>query len=94
MTINKKETLKEFLAYESKLYGFNSSIKYLLHLFMGMEQALLWQFQRRLRITEYHKNCNHKIRFLINLFFLNRLRKKTNILLNLNVFKRCPQDRG
>ena len=53
---------------------------------MHMEQAHIWQFQKRLRITEYYKNCNHKIRFLLSQRKLNSLRHKYNFEICLNVF--------
>ena len=86
--ISSKKQLKEYLSYERTRYGFKSTIQYWAHLLMHMEQAHIWQFQKRLRITEFHKNCHHKIRFLINLRKLNILRHKYNSEICLNVFEK------
>lgn len=84
--IKSKKELNEYLSYERSRYGFKSVFQYWIHLFMHMEQAHIWQFQKRLRITEYHKNCNHKIRFLLSQRKLNSLRHKYNFEICLNVF--------
>ena len=84
--ITDRTQLNECLAYERSRYGFKNVIQYWIHLFMHMEYAQIWQFQKRLRITEFYKNCNHKIRFLVSLRKLNKLRHKYNYEIPLNVF--------
>lgn len=51
----------------------------------GFETSILWNYQRQLRITEYHLNTNHKIRYAINRFRLNHKMNKTGIYIWPNV---------
>lgn len=41
-----------------------------------------------LRITEYHKNSNHRVRYIFYLAWLNRLRNRYGLNINVNVFDR------
>ncbi len=84
--ICEKKDLVDCLAKERNLYGFSNSMKYFLYCLLSHEKAILWKFQKRLRITEFHKNNNNRIRFAINWWIFNRMRIKYGLHLGLNVF--------
>lgn len=84
MIENRKE-LKEWLRYESSKYKQNG-IKYYLKLLSGSENAVLWNFQKRLRITEYHKNTRHRLRYFISKIILRRKQNKYMLNIAPNVF--------
>ena len=52
----------------------------------GSETATIWAYQRRLRITEYHKNCNHRICYAISRILLNHKKNKYGLQISLNAF--------
>lgn len=83
--INSKKELNEWITFEKTKYGCESSVKYHLRRLYGSEQAVLWGFQKRLRITEYHYNMNHIIRYNINNIVLNHMRNKYGLQIGLNV---------
>lgn len=68
--IASKKDLQEWLKYERKKY---SHITPVFFLFPLTEADAIWKYQRRLRITEYHQNVNHKIRYFISRIMLYRL---------------------
>lgn len=51
----------------------------------GAEKQVIWNFQRRLRLTEYYFNTGKRIRYKISLVLLNRLRNKYGLRIDLNV---------
>ena len=66
--IKSKKDLKAWLSYERKKYKIGNGLASFISavLFLS-EKYVLWRIQRRLRITEYHLNCGHKLRYKINL---------------------------
>lgn len=50
------------------------------------EAAVIWSFQRRLRITEYHYNTGHRIRYIFHTILLNRKRNQYGLHIAVNVF--------
>lgn len=83
--ISSKEELKEFLRCERKYYISGSVIKGLLKLMIGNEGAVIWNWQRRLRITEYHYNTHHKFRYGICKVLLNHMYNRYGLHIGLNV---------
>ena len=83
--INEKSDLRDFLDYEKAKYGISGITSFAKYL-AGNETEVIWMFQRRLRITEYHKNVRHKVRYYINLLLLNYMRNKYGLHISLNVF--------
>ena len=63
--INSKSELTNYLKYERNLYitgGKLTEIKlWLLH----DSEYLLWHYVKMLRLTEYHYNLNHRVRYLL-----------------------------
>lgn len=49
---------------------------------------MIWHFQKRLRITEFHNNCNHKIRHAISKILLNWISNRTGLHICENVFSK------
>lgn len=81
--IKNKNDLKEFLEYESKKYGLNSTkIRFLLI----REVDVLYKYNYLLRKTEYYKNSNKKISRFIYHSRLKRMSNKYSIHIPLNVF--------
>lgn len=61
--IDTKKALHEYLKYEKKFYytgGFLQTIRLYL---MQSPNYLIWRYQKYLRISEYHYNCKHKVRY-------------------------------
>ena len=54
------------------------------NLFPFTEHGLLWKYHKRLRITEYHLNKNHKIAYWISRILLYRMQFKYGMKLRLN----------
>lgn len=82
--IRDKRELKEWLDAEQKYYGNNGIILYLKYL-AGSEEGVIWRYQKRLRITEYHKNTHHSIFSVISRIRLNHLSNKTGFHISTNV---------
>lgn len=82
--IKSKQDLKSYLSYEMSGYGIKGNIAYLSKLIVGSEKAVIWHFQKRLRITEYHFNCGHKVRYFISKIKLNKLSNKYGLHINVN----------
>lgn len=68
--IRSRKDLREWLAYERRKY---KHVSPLFAIFPLTESDALWRYQRRLRITEYHCNTGHKLRYLVSRVFLYRL---------------------
>ena len=83
--IENKKDLKEWLDYEKRLYGMENSFIHQIKLTIGSEKAVIWKFQRRLRITEYHKNTKHKLRYHISKVKWSRMKNKYGLHIGLNI---------
>lgn len=90
--IQSKKDLKDWLSVERDKYYKWSRLKSLIIYLIGYEPVIIWSFQKRLRITEYHYNCGHRMRYYINFVAFNKMRIKygINICLNMGrVLKLC-----
>lgn len=75
-----KKDLREWLSYEKKRYKIgNSFLSFICAVLFLSEKSVLWRVQKRLRITEYHKNCGHRLRYKISLSMYHRLSFKIGI---------------
>lgn len=82
--VKTRKELRDYITYERKKYclsKFSAFAKYLL----SFEVAVIWHWQKRLRITEYHYNAGHKIRYVLSLVKLNRLSINTGLHIPINV---------
>ena len=79
--ISSRRMLKEWLKYEKKKY---STITPFFGLGILTEQDAIWKYQRRLRITEYHHNVGHKIRYVFSRIKLHRLQFRYGMKVRLN----------
>lgn len=84
--INSYTELRDWICYESKYYNNEKKLTFFLKGLLGFEKNVIWKFQKTLRYTEYHKNCNHKIRYIIYRGRLNKLQNKTGLRISENVF--------
>jgi len=83
--IQSRKELREWLSYEKGKYGELNRGGVLRHL-AHTEAAVIWSFQRRLRITEYHYNTGHRIRYIFHTILLNRKRNQYGLHIAVNVF--------
>ena len=83
--IQNKHDLKEYISIEKKFYN-PSFFGFILSLFGASEKNIIYRYQKRLRIWEYHSNKGHKIRTLISKFKCSSLGYKYGLHLNINVF--------
>ncbi len=83
--IDSKEKLRDWLEYESKYYIEHNRIVFTLRSIACFEKNVIWHFQKRLRITEYYKNCGHKVRYALSKMLLNKLSNKTGLRIEENV---------
>ena len=67
--INSRNELKETIKYEKNLYFRNTKF-YFMKLFINTPKNSIWKFQIRLRKTEYYKNTNKKILYILSKLFL------------------------
>lgn len=70
--IKNKEELKKVLKKEKNLYNLNFR-QQLLSIFNLSEKGIIWKYQRRLRIYEYHLNTKHRLRAFIYHFLKIKL---------------------
>ena len=84
--ITNKSDLKEYLNFEKRKIFTGSSRFLFLRVLLGQEKAIIYKFQKRLRVTEYHKNTGHKIRFFLSQILLKRLSNKTGLHIPVNTF--------
>lgn len=79
--IQTRTELKEWLSYEKKKYRSTTPLW-----FLGLlsEQDAIWKYQRRLRLTEYHYNKNHKLRYAISRVLLHRMQFRYGMKIKLN----------
>lgn len=55
---------------------------------MGSEKAIIWSWQRRLRITEYYYNTHKRVRYNLSKTLLNYKSNKYGLHIGLNIFGR------
>lgn len=84
--INSKKELREWLEYEKSFYFTSNKVKNIYYILIKNEKSILWTFQKKLRYTEYYKNTNKKIRYIISLKCLNYYRNKYLLHIEPNVF--------
>ena len=79
--IENRADLKDWLKYEKSKYKRVTPLY-----FFGLltEQDAIWKYQRRLRVTEYHHNTHHKIRYLFSRILLHRLQFRYGMKVKLN----------
>lgn len=82
--ITNRKQLKEWLVYEKEKLRQKSFFHWLAMYIMGHEPAVIWRFQRRMRITEYHYNTGHKLRYVWNFFLFNHARNRYGFQIGLN----------
>lgn len=82
--ITTKNELREWLSYEKKNYKCPSGLKGLLLFIAGNENAVIWHYQKRLRITEYYYNTHHRVMYYQSIVRLNHLRNKYSLHFHLN----------
>lgn len=79
--IESRADLKDWLTYEKGKY---KRVTPLYFLGLLTEQDAIWKYQRRLRITEYHQNAGHKLRYLVSRIFLHRMQFRYGMKVKLN----------
>lgn len=79
--IKNKKDLREWLGVEKLNYPKRTIIDSLLPI---TEHGLLWKYQKRLRITEYHLNKNHKVAYWISRIILHKKQFRYGMKLRLN----------
>ena len=79
--ISSKADLKEWLKIEERNYPRKTILD---RLYAVTEHGLLFKYQRRLRITEYHFNTNHRLRYYYSRFLLHRMQFKWGMKLRIN----------
>lgn len=82
--IQSGEEFQEWIDFEKQKYGVNNFLIARIKQFLGCENEILF-FQRRLRITEYHKNVGNKIRYYLSLILLQRYQRKYALNIQPNV---------
>lgn len=81
-----KQDLREWIKEEREQYlGEASYFKYWLRLMGGFEESILWNFQKQLRITEYHLNAQNRVQYAINRMLLNHKMNKTGLHIFPNI---------
>jgi len=84
--ISNKGDLRSWLNYERAKYHLpHSMAKSIIMYLYGNETAVIWNFQRRLRTTEYYKNTGKTLLFHISNCMLNHKRNKYGLHIALNV---------
>lgn len=79
--IESRADLKDWLKYEKSKY---KRVTPLYGLGLLTEQDAIWKYQRRLRITEYHQNTGHKLRYIVSRIFLHRMQFRYGMKVKLN----------
>ena len=80
-----KSDLKEWLAYEKRIYDIQNDFIARIKSFLGCEREIIYFFQRRLRYTEYYKNSGHKMLYYISQILLQRYQRKYALNIDCNV---------
>ena len=79
--ITSRKQLKTWLSYERKKY---KSVTPIWWLIPATEQDAIWKYQRRLRVTEYHLNTQHRLRYPISRFLLHQMQFRYGMKIRLN----------
>ena len=79
--ITSRTVLNDWLKYEKKKYV---SITPFYWLGILTEQDAIWKYQRRLRITEYHYNTGHRLRYIFSRLKLHRFQFRYGMKIRLN----------
>ncbi len=80
--IMSKKDLKDWLTYEKKLY---KSISFCGRFYATTEDDFIWNYQKRLRRTEYYLNTGKKIRYMLSRIKLTRKTAKLGLNIRLNI---------
>lgn len=48
------------------------------------EQDAIWKYQHRLRVTEYHLNARHRLRYLFSRFLLHQMQFRYGMKIRIN----------
>ncbi len=83
MIASKKE-LKDWIVYERSQYGLKKGLNGCISYIVGNENAIIWHFQKRMRLTEYYLNTNKKVLYYQSLYRFNHLRNKHSLIIYLN----------
>lgn len=81
--VNSKEILKDYISYETREFTPKVLLKIPFDLY---ESQIIAKFIILLRKTEYHINCNHKIRKIFYLLALKHKQCKYGVHIPVNVF--------
>lgn len=79
--ITSRQQLTDWLRWEKSKY---KHITPLYRFFPLTESDAIWRYQRRLRVTEFHQNTGHKLRYFLNRCMLYRLQLKYGMKLRPN----------
>jgi len=79
--IASRSDLHAWLLYEKKKY---TSVTKFWRLMPLSEQDAIWRYQRRLRVTEYHMNTGHKLRYLFSRLRLHKMQFRYGMKIKLN----------
>lgn len=79
--IENRTDLKDWLKYEKNKY---KRVTPLYRFGIFTEQDAIWKYQRRLRITEYHQNTRHKLRYAVSRVFLHKMQFRYGMKVKLN----------
>lgn len=77
--------LNEWLDCEKRKYGIKNIFIARFKQLLGFEHEILFFFQRRLRITEYHKNVGNTFRYHFSMVLLHRYQRKYALNIYPNV---------
>ena len=83
--ITTKQQLKEVLQIERKQYNLTKFSAFINYYIFNFESAIIWHWQKRLRLTEYYFNSKCKILYLFSRIKLNKLLNKYMLHIPTNV---------
>ena len=83
--IQNENDLHQWCEYEKDKYNIKNIFIARIKQLVGCEKEILFFFQRRLRITEYHKNSGHKLRYYLSMIMLQYYQRKYFLNIQPNV---------
>ena len=83
--ITSKKELLDALKCEKTLYLGNGFIHHIKLFLLCDHDYELWTYVKSLRVTEYHYNCKHKVRF----YFSQRRKNKLGQKLGITIWHNC-----